>query len=408
MLGRSLPQGALPLAAQLAGRGIATSSAAGNVGLMAVANPLTSFLVGGERTRVPMNQPLFADDTSTAALVPPPAFSHELLLHGARVGAMTSASPLATLSVCVEGGSSSERRLGVSRLLQHVFWKSTMHRSTFSLTRELDKIGAITHCNIGREYMAFSLEFLKPFAPDAAELLMDSVLCPAFKDWEIADLMQHAEAAAAARLRNPLAVVEDLLHKAAYDGPLGKTQLPDPASMSKLRPSDLLEFAGTNITPASMVVAAAGLDAGQVKALVMPLLEDAGARACPLLLSCRAAFARAPGVAARCSLKPLQGSPALPTWGGAALTARGAMPCRLQSDVHVTTPWPALPGRSACAKPTISLAAAAAAACTSSFSLPLLRVCSPRWPGGQIGLCRRLPQHVGANGRRCHLRGRGL
>lgn len=287
MLGNSLQQGLQPLVAGARALPMALSTVR-EIGGFVTGSPLNSAAYPKGRLTTPLDIPLKgpASDApapaSGPALVKAPTPQAGSLAAGVKIVAMPTPGPLATLAVYLDAGSANEppSAVGVSRLLQYAAFKATANRSTFSLTRELEKIGAVPSASVGREHIALSLDFPRTLAPDAAELLMDSTLCAKFADWEVRDLMPHVQQVLAAAMKTPALVMDDLLHRAAFTGGLGNVTMPDPGFMDSLDHVSLLDFAAQVMVPPRMLVAAAGLELADVKALVEPVMQG-GAAAAP-------------------------------------------------------------------------------------------------------------------------------
>lgn len=215
-------------------RSIATSSAPN-----AAAPALLSSIFGsGSRIDVPLNEalPSVAEPPRGTPLKTAPVLQTTALSAGTKLATLESASPVSSLALILPGGSSAETPAlaGASKVLEAVAFKSTLNRSTFRLTRELEKLGATARATAGRDHIAFGVDFVKLNSREAVEMLVDSVVNARYTYWEVRDTLDTIKEQLAAQLRNPNVVLSEILHRAAYDGGLGNSLVVDPAVVSGL------------------------------------------------------------------------------------------------------------------------------------------------------------------------------
>lgn len=241
---------------------------------------------GSHRVDTPLSEPLpLTSHKPHRSSVPVAAPKLEIgsLDAGVKVAAIESASPVSTVTVAFEGGSAyeSDAQLGVSRVLEAMAFKSTRNRSTFRLTRELEKIGATAVAKVGRDSIAYSVSAVKLHVPEVVEMLLDSVMNPKLHFWEVSEALQAAQAALKHAQAVPANVITDVLHRAAFDGGLGQPLLLDPSLLNGISNTTVHDFAASLIHPSKAVLAAVGTNLGEVTALANPLVssEDAAAPA---------------------------------------------------------------------------------------------------------------------------------
>lgn len=218
-------------------RAFTTSSAA--CAAPALAAPKTggllSSIFGGSRIDVPLNEPLpsVAEPPRSGVMKSAPVLQTTALSAGTKLATLDSASPVSALGLFVQGGSSFETAatVGASKVLEAVAFKSTANRSTFRLTRELEKLGASVSCVAGREHIAFSIDFVKLNSREAVEMLVDSVVNARYAYWEVRDSLDVVKEQLAEAVRNPSTVLSEVLHRAAFDGGLSNSLIVDPSQV---------------------------------------------------------------------------------------------------------------------------------------------------------------------------------
>lgn len=280
---REAPRQLLPLVA--ASRSFTTSQAAASFA-PAIANKpsggLFSFITGGARVNVPLDQPLeLISDVKPAA---PPATRPALAVsehHGVKVAAQDSVGPMASVALYVNAGSAYETpgTTGASKYLEYMGFKTTANRTTFRLTRELEKMGASATVQAGREATGFQITASKLALPEAVEVLLDSVCNAKLNGWEIEDMLAKVQDDAAHALATPEVLVSEIMHRCAYEGGLGQALISDPAIIGALTIEAIQEFYAAHVTPSSFVLAGSGLSAGTLEHLAGPLLSPSPAAA---------------------------------------------------------------------------------------------------------------------------------
>ena len=245
---------------------------------------LSMFGFGTSRVDVPLSDAL---PGVTVPLRSPPVASPKLqtsvLSSGIQVASIESSSPVSTVTLVVEAGSVNESAgtLGASKMLEAMAFKATSNRSTFRLTRELEKLGASGFCKAGRDHTTFGISSVKLHTPEAVELLVDSVLNARYTYWEVRDMVDAVKEELAASLKRPCVVLREALHRAAFDGSLGQPLVLDPSLLDGFTDENLKAFVEKNMKDARMVLAGVGVDHAELKALASPLLPSTASKATP-------------------------------------------------------------------------------------------------------------------------------
>jgi processing peptidase subunit alpha len=215
---REAPKQLLPLVA--AGRAFSTSQAAAQhapaIATKSSSGGFLSFITGGDRISTPLDQPLAV--VSDVRPNPTPATRPALAIaehHGVKVAAQDSVGPMASIALYVGAGSANEAAStsGASKYLEYLGFKTTCNRTTFRLTRELEKMGASASVQAGREATGFQITTTKMSAPEAVEVLLDSVLNAKLNGWEIEDMLAKVQDDAEAALANPEVLVAEIMHR---------------------------------------------------------------------------------------------------------------------------------------------------------------------------------------------------
>lgn len=318
-----------PLLLQQQARALATSAAASAAAQPALAPAVASAAAASIRGRIntPLSEPLPGVSAVKPSAQPKPQMTVVTGLEGgARAVATDAPGPNACVAVFVGAGSADEAALdapGAAKLLEAMAFRSTDHRSTFRVSRELEKYGAVATAVSGREHMAFCVEATKLHAAEATELLLDCVLNARLSDWELRDVKEAVAEDSAAAASSPGMLAVELLHRAAFTGGLGSPLMPDGEALDYTEGDELRAFAARHLkNPQNLVIAATGISPEQLRAFAGPMLADAASGA--------GKAAAAPPAAASSSSKYVGGfltalAPGVPPAVGLAFEAKGGL-----------------------------------------------------------------------------------
>ncbi|KAL6758726.1 Metalloenzyme, LuxS/M16 peptidase-like protein [Haematococcus lacustris] len=233
---------------------------------------------GKTRIDTPLSEPL------PSALLPGrsslPTVAPELatgsLVSGTRVTAIDTPGPVSTIAVAFEAGSAYETdaTLGASRVLEQMAFKATTHRTTFRLTRELEKIGATVTAKAGRDHIVYAVSAVKMHTPEVVEMLMDATLNPRLTYWEVKEALITVKEQLRDAAKQPALVVTDVLHRAAYEGSLGQPLYPDASMVSGVSNDMLHSYLSSTFAAGHSVVAAAGVGLDEFTELANPMMTD--------------------------------------------------------------------------------------------------------------------------------------
>jgi processing peptidase subunit alpha len=239
------------------------------------------FLGGSKRVMVPLSEPLPNVNIPNPASPKAPELQTGSLEGGIKAACLDSTTPNTSVAVFVGGGAAAEtaETAGASKLLEYMAFSATKNRTTFRITRELEKYGAASSCVAGREHIGYVVETTKLQAAEATELLLDVVLNQKLADWEVADMLETVQADLDSAYADPIILARELLHKAAFSGGLANSLLPDPAEVGGMTGAVLRQYMAANFVPSNIAIAAAGLGLDQLKQITDPLLHGVGGAA---------------------------------------------------------------------------------------------------------------------------------
>ncbi|CAB3361852.1 Hypothetical predicted protein [Cloeon dipterum] len=176
------------------------------------------------------------------------------------VASVENNSPLSRVSVFFRAGSrfESTENLGAAHFLRIVAGLATRGASHFSITRNLQQLGANLTCQVGREHIAYTLEATNDTIEPTLNFLLEIASKQAFKPWELSD--------AVPRLRYELAGLSapakavDLLHQAAFRSGLGNSLYVAKRNIGKLSSETMQHFVNQHFTSARCAVVGVGVD----------------------------------------------------------------------------------------------------------------------------------------------------
>ncbi|CAL0330898.1 unnamed protein product [Lupinus luteus] len=198
------------------------------------------------------------------------------LPNGVKVASQTSPAPGASVGLYVNSGSIYETPLtfGATHLLERMAFKSTKNRSHFRVVREVEAIGGNVQASASREQMGYTFDALKTYVPEMVELLVDSVRNPAFLDWEVNEQLLKVRADIGEASKNPQDLLLEAIHSSGFSGALANPLLASESAVNGLNGTILEEFVAENYTAPRIVLAASGVEHGELLSIAEPLLSD--------------------------------------------------------------------------------------------------------------------------------------
>ncbi|XP_065849378.1 mitochondrial-processing peptidase subunit alpha-like [Euphorbia lathyris] len=239
---------------------------------------LFSWLTGDKSTSVSLDFPLAGVELPPALpdYVEPGKTKITKLPNGLIIASETSPNPAASIGLYINSGSiyESPASFGVTHLLERMAFKSTRNRSHLRVVREVEAIGGVVQSSASREQMGYTFDALKTYVPEMVELLVDCVRNPVFLDWEVNEQLQKLKSEISGASNNPLGLLSEAIHSAAFSGPLANPLLAPESSIDRLDSTILEDFVTENYTARRMVLSASGVEHEELVSLAEPLLSD--------------------------------------------------------------------------------------------------------------------------------------
>jgi len=184
--------------------------------------------------------------------------------NGLRVASQETYGQVTAFGMFVDAGSKYETdsNNGVSHMLEHMAFKSTKNRSHLKLVRDVEEMGGQMGAACAREVMIYQGECLRDHVNDAIEILADTIVNPAFAEWDLDEQRKVIGYELEDMEANPQTVVTELVHKAAFtdSSPLGRSLWCPKRNIGKLTVDDLRAHMDEHYTADKMVLSAAGIE----------------------------------------------------------------------------------------------------------------------------------------------------
>lgn len=241
------------------------------------------------RVDVPMSQAIAVPAVTASAPTSAPKVETSVV-EGINVASINIASPVSSVALILPGGSSAETSAtaGAAKVMQKLAFKATSNRTTFRMTRELEKMGACAHAVASRESIGYSISATGIHLQEASEILLDSVLNPRFNHWEVVEAVQSVQAELAAQAKCPgmtwMTVCQEVANQVAFNGALGQPLMHDPSALAGFGKDTLREYASNLLKASNMVLAGAGVEHGALTSVAQPILSEVSEGRSPVAL----------------------------------------------------------------------------------------------------------------------------
>jgi processing peptidase subunit alpha len=197
-------------------------------------------------------------DPKEPALVPP-KMEFSKLENGLKIASIDKQGMKASLGLYVSAGSRFENssNFGVSHMVSLIGFTSTAHLSHLRTVKTLEQLGAAgtSECVAGREEIVYKVELMREYVPFAVPLMIGNVLFPRLLPWEVKAASKKVKDARAAHEADPDAMVNELLHKAAYcNNTLGFAPSTTERSMPYFTPDTIRSFMLDHFAPERMTL----------------------------------------------------------------------------------------------------------------------------------------------------------
>ena len=163
----------------------------------------------------------------------------------------------------VRAGSRDETRAtaGLAHFLEHLFFKGTRHRpTTMAITREVDRLGAITNAYTDTEEVAYYAEGPATAAHDLGDIITDMMSRPLFDAEEVERERNVVLQELAARLLRPQGWIGDRLFSVAYGGdqPLSWSAAGFPSVVQAVTREAIVDYHASFYAPSLMALVVSG------------------------------------------------------------------------------------------------------------------------------------------------------
>lgn len=149
------------------------------------------------------------------------------LPNGLVIVSLDNHGPISRINVVVRAGSRFETpgQLGASHAIRNSVGLSTKSSTTFAITRNIDYLAGTFSASNSREEITYSLQGNRDVVGSVVGFLADTVCRPAFKPWELEDSAFRMTIDQQRMKQDPATRVIELLHEAAFRGPLSNSLL---------------------------------------------------------------------------------------------------------------------------------------------------------------------------------------
>eukprot|EP00405_Crypthecodinium_cohnii_P009790 CAMPEP_0206440330 /NCGR_PEP_ID=MMETSP0324_2-20121206/12700_1 /ASSEMBLY_ACC=CAM_ASM_000836 /TAXON_ID=2866 /ORGANISM="Crypthecodinium cohnii, Strain Seligo" /LENGTH=509 /DNA_ID=CAMNT_0053908037 /DNA_START=84 /DNA_END=1613 /DNA_ORIENTATION=- len=181
------------------------------------------------------------------------------LENGLKIVSIDKQGLTARLGLFVNAGSRFENssNFGVSDMVSMMGYHSTAHLSHLRTVKTLEQLGsnASSSCKAGREEIAYNVDVLREYVPLVIPLMVGNVLFPRLLPWEVKSAQKKVKEGKEALLKDPAAMVSDLLHKAAFcNNTLGFSTTASERSISYFTPETVRSYMLDHFAPERMVM----------------------------------------------------------------------------------------------------------------------------------------------------------
>lgn len=190
-----------------------------------------------------------------------PPYTRQVLPNGGILILMPRTEvPLVTIKVTFKGGFEAEPTdlPGVANLTAEAIRRGTAKRSNDQFSRELDSLGATFVSGADFQSVRVTAEFLSKDLASGVDLLVDSLVRPAFQEAEMKKIIAQYIDTAKGMKDNPDAVVWDY-YRSFFFGPTHPYGRPaDELTYARINQKDIAEFHKRMFVGRNMLVAVAG------------------------------------------------------------------------------------------------------------------------------------------------------
>jgi len=166
-----------------------------------------------------------------------------------------------SIGVWVKVGSNDEpiEKLGITHLIEHMFFKGTTKRSAKDIAHEIDAIGGSLNAFTSKDCTAYYTKVLSEDAPIAIDVLADMILNSVFDEEELKKEIKVVKEEIAMYEDSPEDVAYDIFAELTYKNhPLGLPILGTPDTVSQITRDDIISYIHQYYTANNIVISVAG------------------------------------------------------------------------------------------------------------------------------------------------------
>jgi processing peptidase subunit alpha len=224
-----------------------------------------------------MDHSILLDPQEPALVAPKTEFSK--LENGLKIASVDKQGMKATLGLYVNAGSRFETaaNFGVSHMVSLMGYTSTAHLSHLRTVKTLEQLGAsaTSECVAGREEIVYKVELMREYMPYAVPLMIGNVLFPRLLPWEVKAASKKVKEARAAVEGDADAMVNELLHKAAYcNNTLGFAPSSTERCMPYFTPETMRSFMLDHFAPERMTLVGVNVSHSELSKWAMRSFAD--------------------------------------------------------------------------------------------------------------------------------------
>lgn len=163
----------------------------------------------------------------------------------------------------------SEKMQGVSHYIEHLMFKGTKKRkNTFTLTREIDRLGAEYNAFTSKEYTGYYIKSDARYAKVSFDILADMLFASTFDAKE----MEREKTVICEEINmyadNPMMHIDSLFESLFYEGALGRDIAGTKKHVMAYKRDDVLAFRDKYYQPGNMTVVVAGAIDDKIRLLL--------------------------------------------------------------------------------------------------------------------------------------------
>lgn len=202
----------------------------------------------------------FATEPNPFLGIPNLNYEATILPNKLLVASVDIKAPISRVCIAYRVGSRDEpiENLGISHVMRVAAGSSTKGSSSFGITRNLQQVGQNLYVTNDRENFQYVLEGTCEDIEKGMPYLGHVASSPAFKPWEVTDLVPRLNIELQART-DSIKVMENL-HKVAFRYGLGNSIYLPKYFIKDLDSETLMHFFYNNFTPSRTIVVGSGID----------------------------------------------------------------------------------------------------------------------------------------------------